>query len=689
MSNENQRRQTIVAIEVCDDISPSVAVLLDPVCSEYVCDFSCDSMFVKGDGWLHAERLQNFKGIHGRKCYGIRLCYDDSRRGLNEQISPMERRDTRFETPLKGIRSLAYRYPAYALVVVCGAVPLLVGLTIGGVFTEFYRRPYYSGIVVVIALAIGALVYLNRATLWPALKLANEQVRMLHPNWLLVIAAIGLRYLFLLFLPPDFAAFEEVNQGRFAWNIVYAGDKLTFHQIFTNGISALSLSYLGNELHHLRASYEFAGALSILLVAIGLRRLNLSWTATLVVVFTMATMRWAVIAGGFAEESFGGLFLATLLFVGLILSDTSRKNYAFWAGIVGLASGLLLYEYVPFFVLAPVPVAYWFIRAYFSNRATERRRVVLRSLWFIALFTFMAAPLLSQLIYDPIKTHPGDTMFRHRIVERGTERFSTEYFQQWATDAADYMSVAFGLDVKRPSKLFRASDDSVVPLIIGVMFAVAVLDALRRPRAVYPFFLALFFVLYCVVIAIPSDRFYVGRMTSLIPVLVILSGIMLARMVSYFLRQRPKNERMISLFAIGFAAVVVWVNFSGTTHMARDEGTLVEYTNNKYAVCRSIGVQPYSFEKVITVSNVHCSFGDEVWLYPELEFEAVNQDSMPTLEELTPGTLVLVGDNRGLDGELINATIALANAAGSESTLRETKTMLDRTGTVSFCYRCN
>ena len=391
----------------------------------------------------------------------------------------MERRERRSERDQVACVPVPH---AYALVVVCGAVPLIVGLTVGGVFTDFYRRPYYSGVIVVIAFAICALGYLNRATLWPALKLANEQVRTLHPNWLVVIGAIGLRYVFLMFMPPDFAAFEEVNQGRFAWNIVYAGEELTFHQLFTNGISALSLSYLGNELHHLRAGYEFAGALSILLLAIGLRRLNVGWTATLVAVFIMATMRWAVIAGGFAEEAFGGLFLATLLLVGLILSDTSRKNYAFWAGIVGLASGLLLYEYVPFFVLAPVPVAYWFLRVFFANRRSERRRVLLRSFWFIAVFTFMAAPLLSQLIYDPINTHPGDTMFRHRIVERGTERFSPEYFQQWGTDAVDYVSVAFGLDVKRPSALFRASDDSVVPLMIGVMFAVAVVGCAEETK---------------------------------------------------------------------------------------------------------------------------------------------------------------------------------------------------------------
>ncbi len=587
------------------------------------------------------------------------------------------------------VRILIYRYPALALVVICGGLPLVVGMTIGGWLEDFYRRPYYSGVFIVVTVALGVLVYLNRETVFPALREANEQVRTLHPNWLLVLVAIGLRYVFLMFLPPDFAAFEELNQGRFGWNIVYAGEELTFHQLFTNGISALSLSYLGSELHHLRAGYEFAGALSILLVAIGLRRLNVCWTATLIAVFTMATMRWAVIAGGFAEESFGGLFLATLLFVGLIISDTSRKNYAFWAGIVGLTSGLLLYEYVPFFVLAPVPVAYWFLRVIFANRRSERRRVLLRSFWFIAVFTFMAAPLLSQLIYDPINTHPGDTMFRHRIVERGTERFSPEYFQQWATDAVDYVSVAFGLDIKRPSALFRASDDSVVPLMIGVMFAVAVLDALRRPKAIYPFFLALFFVLYCIVIATPSDRFYVGRMTPLIPVLVILSGIMLDRFIVYLLIQRPSYGRILNAGAAVFIVVVVWVNFLGTSHMAEDEGSLVEYTNNKYVVCKAIGEQPYSFVKVITVSNVHCSFSDEVWLYPELQFEAVNQDMLPSVGELTPGTLVLAGHNHGLNGEIKNAMVALAGAAGSEGTLREAKTLLGRTGTVSFCYRCD
>lgn len=586
-------------------------------------------------------------------------------------------------------RLLIYRYPAFALVVVCGAWPLLVGLTIGGFFTEFYRRPYYSGIILMVAMVVGALCFLNRETLIPALKRANEQARTLSPFWLLVLVAIGLRYVFLTFVPPDFAAFEEINQGRFAWNIVYAGQPLTFHQLFTNAISAIGFSYFGTDLTGLRAGYELAGALSILLVAIGLRRLKFGWAVTLAVIFALATMRWAVVASAYAEESFGGLFLSTLLLVGLILADTSRMNYAFWAGIVGLACGFLLYEYVPFFVLAPIPVAYWFLRACFAKRPAERRRVLLMSVWFIAVFTVVAAPLLSQLIYDTINTHPGDTMFRHRIVERGTETFSPGYFRQWATDAVDYASVTFGLDVRRPSALFRSSDDSMVPLILGVVFVAAVLDALRRPRAIFPFFLALLFGAYCVFMAIPSDRFYAGRMTSLIPLLAILSGIMLNRLIAYVLEKRPELAKSVSSAAVGFIVVVVWVNFVGTRAMAEDEGTLIEYTNNNYVVCRAIGMQPYGFDRVITVANVRCGHGDEVWLYPELQFEAVNQPDLPDVGELVPGTLVLVGNNRGLDGERKDATIQLARDAGSESTLRETSTLLDRTGTVSFCYRCD
>ena len=587
------------------------------------------------------------------------------------------------------IRSLAYRYPAFLVLVVCGGVPLLIGLTIGGVFNEFYRRPYYSGVALVVAFVVVGLVFLNRGTLLPALKLATEKVGSLHLNWLLVLVAIGLRYVLLQFLPPDFAAFEEVNQGRFAWRIVYVGDPLTFHQLFTNALSALGFSYVGTDLAGLRAGYEFAGALSILLVAIGLRRLNIGWTATLVVVFTVATMRWAVVTGGFAEESFGGLLLTTLLLVGLIFSDTSRKNYAFWAGIVGLASGFLLYEYVPYFVLAPMPVAYWFLRAYFSKRPAERRRVVLRSVWFIAVFTVIAAPLLSQLIYDTVNTHPGDTMFRHRIVERGTERFSAEYFTQWATDAVDYASVTFGMDVRRPSALFRSGDDAMVPMVLGVMFAMAVLDALRRPRALFPFFLAFLFGAYCVFMAIPSDRFYAGRMTSLIPILAILSGIMLDRLVAYVREKRPAYATSVNLVAAGFIVVVVWVNFVGARDMAENVGTLIEYTNTNYVVCKTIGEEPYGFDRVITVANVRCGHGDEVWLYPELEFEAANQEDLPTVAELTPGTLVVVGNNRGLDVIAKDAAIQLARDAGSAGTIRETLTLLDRTGTVSFCYRCD
>ena len=136
---------------------------------------------------------------------------------------------------------------------------------------------------------------------------------------------------------------------------------------------------------------------------------------------------------------------------------------------------------------------------------------------------------------------------------------------------------------------------------------------------------------------------------------------------------------------------MIWgigINFIGVTRMSENESTLIEYTNNNYIVCKSIGEQPYNFDRVITVSNVNCGFGDEVWLYPDRHFEPFNRRDLPNSEGISPGTLVLVGNNHGLTIADADRARELARSTGNSDSMRETKTLLGRTGTISFCHRC-
>ncbi len=121
-----------------------------------------------------------------------------------------------------------------------------------------------------------------------------------------------------------------------------------------------------------------------------------------------------------------------------VMTETSRRNDRFWAGMAGIASGLMFYEYLRFVMLVPLPIAYWFLRGVVSGFASERRRIVSRSVWFIVAFSVVTPfLLLDQVIYDPIVTHQGDITMRHRVVERIQDDIGAEYFGQWLGDARD------------------------------------------------------------------------------------------------------------------------------------------------------------------------------------------------------------------------------------------------------------
>ena len=590
--------------------------------------------------------------------------------------------------PKSLIRSVVYRYPAFALVVICAAVPLTVGLTIGRAFEDFYRRPHYTGVGLILLATIVLIAYLNRSNLRPSALQIPERIPNIDPNWVFVLIAIAVRYGFLQLLPPDFAGFEEMQQGKIANDIMVLDSHLSFHFLFSNALSAIGLAYLGSELAHLRWAYEIAGSLSILFMAICLRRLGVGWTATLVVIFTMASLRWAVLVGGLAEESFGPSVLMALIVLLWVTSDASKSNRYFWAGLCGVVAGMMMYEYSSFVFFAPLPGIYWLIRTRTESRAAERRASMIKGIWFVSAYAVVAAPLISQFVYEPELTHVGDGIFRHNVYDPRFEDGFTTQIQESGRELTGYLSFIFGLTSDLSSSLFRPDGDSVVPLVIGLVFFVGFIDALRRPKEVFPFFLAVCMIGFLVIISFGTNRYYEARLTPLLPILVLLTGLMLQRVVTYVRAQRWQSIVRVDVIATVAIVIIIWVNFTDTVLMSKDEASLIEYSNNNYAVCKSIAEQPYTFDKVVTVANVRCGFSDEIWLYPDRQFDPFNQPELPLPEEIDPGTLVLIGNNHGLAADMATQARELARATGNSDTMQETKTLLGRTGTISFCHLC-
>ena len=202
----------------------------------------------------------------------------------------MGRQVTNTLSIVETFKSVVFRYPALASGIGWIFIPLIFGLLIGHSLGGIYERPQYTGIGFVLVLLVAAIAWINRSTLWPAVQQIPNQIRNIDGNWIFVAAAVGLRFAMLQIVPPEFPGFEEMQQGKIAHDIVYNEAALSFHFLFSNALSTIGFAFSGNDLDDLRFGYELAGAASIVLLAICLRRLKVEWDATLVAVFIFASL---------------------------------------------------------------------------------------------------------------------------------------------------------------------------------------------------------------------------------------------------------------------------------------------------------------------------------------------------------------------------------------------------------------
>ena len=589
---------------------------------------------------------------------------------------------------VKTFKSVVLRYPALASGIGWIVIPLVFGLLIGNSLEGIYERPQYTGIGFVLVLLVAAIAWINRSTLRPAIQQIPHQIRNINGNWVFVAAAVGLRFAMLQIVPPEFPGFEEMQQGKIAHDIVNNEAALSFHFLFSNVLSTVGFTFSGNELEDLRLGYQLAGAASIVLLAICLRRLKVEWDATLVAVFVFASLRWAVIIGGLAEESFGPSILLMLLILLVVMTETSRRNQYFWAGLGGVAAGMLIYEYTPFVFFLSIPPIYWLISASIGRRFAVRCSALIKSLWFVVAMSVVAAPLVAQFIFEPEITHVGDSFLRHNVYETSSETGILGDVGKMQTHFTSYMSAIFGIKSEMSSPYFRTTDGSVVPLIVGLIFIGAVLSALNNPKQLLPFILAISIPAFLLLISATSLTYYEARLTPLVPILALLSGLALNQAIPFVKSQRLVDARVVTIGIAVLTIAIVSVNFVGSARLSIDEKSLIEYTNNNYTVCRSVAEQPYEFDQLIVIGNSACGFGDEIWLYPDRNFATERMDNIPDSSEISTGTLVVAGNNHGLSVITYEDVRQLAIELGSDNTTVEFATLLNRTAAFTFCYRC-
>ena len=570
-------------------------------------------------------------------------------------------------------------------------VPALAAFAIGAQVEGFYRRPYFLGFGLVLAAAVTLIVNFNWAAIRSsALRLGHPRVWRPHWGWIAVGAAIALRYVLLQYMPPTgLAGFEEMQTGGISIRITQ-GWELPLSFLFTNLMGAAGFVLTDNTLDGLRSVFQLAGGLSILVMAMTLRRLSVGWTATLLAVFTMASLRVLVIGGGTADELFSGILFETLLLYCVASSIKSTDNAMTWAGLAGIFGGVLMYEYESYKPLVLLPPAYWFAAAV-AARGQERGRALRAGSVYVLLFTVTALPAISSILQDPSGAPLADGLRRH-----WTEReFGGDYGWRAPEYLWAYTEMLLGRTHAHWSTYFQIEGDPLVPFIVGALFALGILHALWRPGEQIFRVAALTAVVMIVGASLLANNVNIGRMAPVLPILVLLTAAAVDATIRRFPRlpfQSLVLPRSATVYTALLIAVVVGMNAADTVRLSTNVGTLREYSNNSYLVCKAVGDEDGAYGRVYLYSNAHCNLDDAFWLYPHTQAAFENRgidDPLPDANNLQPGDLVVLGHNMGeLSEGRVAEFVGLSVRADSAHTLRVSESAVGRVVTLSFCYQC-
>ena len=568
-------------------------------------------------------------------------------------------------------------------------VPLLTAFLFGEQVENAYKRPSFVGFGMAIAIVVALIVSLN----WPSLR-ASIGARLpvgssLSVGWSLVGLAIALRYGLLELIPPPLPGFEEMQTGGSAIHIA-RGAELPLMFRFTSVLGGLGFALADNSLAALRAGFRVAGALSIPVMALLLRRMNVAWIPTLLAVFTMATLRWLVIAGGVADELFTGLFLEVLILYCVVGSHTSRTNWLPWAAFAGLFGGLLAYEYDSFKVVFALPLAFWLVEAVTADELAYRRRVLQAGSLYVLVFTVMALPIIASVIDSPGGSQFMDGFNRHRMERDAFAPDIVNHMKRSSGFVWQYVQSLIGKVDNHSGNYFRPPGESVIPGIVGAMFVLGWLYALWRPPNQLVRLSALAVLVMVLGASILANNLSVGRLTPALPLLIMLTAVgvdsILRRIQS---RDDPNLFRKIQLCAAVLIVFTVISNAAAAVRASSSEPILNEYANSPYTICRAVADEQRQYQFVFLYTARECNLGDDRWINPDMTATVEHLPALPSESELPPGSLVLIGDSHGLPEDRIAEIVDLAARMNSTHTLRTSESVLGLVATVSFCYQCS
>ena len=497
--------------------------------------------------------------------------------------------------------------------------------------------------------------------------------------------------------PPDQTAFEEIQMGGAAYRFLVNG-ALPLQFRFTTLTAAVGFAIGGNDLTSLRAPFKLAGLLVLVFLLLTLRRLAVSWPVTVVVVVIAATLRWFVIAAGCADEMF-----APMLWVGatmwlLVTDERHGQPSLAAAGVMGMLSGLLLYEhpaYLPVVVLAGGWLV-WCAAVAPMPRGTSARAWAAPVL-FLAVLLTTACPLLSDLAHQRLDSAVFEPFHRH-AAGQGVRWADGTFVRAW-----QYL-VALGGGPVRGDEGLAVLGKAALPQPFGVLLLAAGLVAFwvaRRPPLRAMLAAAVGGILVAGAVATNTN---VARMSGLLLVLFVPLGCVLDDALGWIARRIPSPSRagderdgqVLKVAGAGFLALaLVASNVASIRALAADPHGRAMYTADEYAVSVFIARTAHPGQTVV-LWTPDMSQGwapaeqtEMIWLLHPKRLRILGVTSLPAADSLGPGTLVVAGvQGRALSEHEFGVLERLAEATGSRDTLTSAVNLAAARSVAAFCVRC-
>ena len=561
--------------------------------------------------------------------------------------------------------------------------PLLLSVILARQLEAWYGRPWGFAFIIFLVSA-GLLIWGRRGIREALVRPGGWGDWQPHWGWSLVGLALALRYVLLDYLPPAHAIVEELQTGGIgAWSI--ANNSLTIDYRFTNWIAAVGFQIFGYSLEGMRSLFGLAGMVSILVMALTLRRLKAGWPATILTVFIMSSLPPLVLGGNTAEEIFGGIVFEMVLFYCVVCSFTSREYRLIWAGFAGIMAGALMYEYVPYKWVIVVPILTWLWVGLKAADREERRAALWAGSCYILCLTLVGAVVISDLLENRTNSYLLEVYLRHShdrpFPLTDWEETKWAFGKMW-----DYVQILIGQSEIPVLYMWRLPGGGVVPGIAGIAFIAGFVYALWKPRILLLRIAALSLVAVIVLYGLTSNNLNVGILVPIFVLLVLLAGVAIDALTALI----PGNVAVKGLVTLFLGGLIVGSNAVQVHGMSTHPGSLTEFQNNKWSVCRAISEEPHSYQQVhLAVGGEDCNYNQERWMFRDSEAPIVINYTLPAAGDIQPGTLVATGATHGLPPERIDALVRLAVDSGSSHTLRIIDTLRgDGVAAISFCYLC-